>query len=74
MAAEIEETFLHCASRRVRGSEREEKASARSGRNDMFVWVLLKDGKTRTLKSAGCGTQATSGFPITSGQSESVRP
>src|ERR1700722_670751 len=26
--------FLHCASRRVRKSEREEKASARSGRND----------------------------------------
>src|SRR5580704_327580 len=42
--------FLHCASRRVRGSEREEKASARFGRNDNWVrndrWVLT-DGCDR---------------------------
>jgi len=31
---EIEERFLHCASRQLRRSEAEEKASARSGRND----------------------------------------
>src|SRR5580704_290081 len=42
--AEIEERFLHCASRRVRRSEREEKASARSGRNDS---VLGLGAKTR---------------------------
>ena len=34
----IEERFLRYASRRVRRSEREEKASARSGRNDK-PWV-----------------------------------
>ncbi len=37
----IKPGFLHCASRRVRGSEREEKASARFGRNDNdgAVWT-----------------------------------
>ena len=35
----IEERFLHCASRRVHTSEREEKASARFGRNDSWgLW------------------------------------
>ena len=36
VVVEIEERFLHCTSRRVRRSEREEKASARFGRNDSY--------------------------------------
>ena len=39
----IEERFLHCASRRVRRSEHEEKAPARSGRNDSFEFWLMAD-------------------------------
>jgi hypothetical protein len=38
LARGIEERFLHGASRLVRRSEREDKASARSGRNDT-LWV-----------------------------------
>jgi hypothetical protein len=38
----IEERFLHYASRRVRRSEREEKASARCGRNDKFQYIKMK--------------------------------
>jgi hypothetical protein len=34
LRGEIEEKFLHCASRLVRRSERGEKTSARFGRND----------------------------------------
>jgi hypothetical protein len=36
LARQIEERFLHCASRQLRRSEAEEEASARFGRNDTF--------------------------------------
>ena len=39
----FEERFLHCASRQLRRSEAEEKASARSGRNDRFGWCGLDE-------------------------------
>ena len=39
IVVEIEERFLHSASRRVRRNEGEEKASACSGRNDRFLMV-----------------------------------
>jgi hypothetical protein len=39
----IKPGFLHCASRHVRRSEREEKASARSGRNDTFSCAATTD-------------------------------
>jgi hypothetical protein len=48
----IEERFLHCASRRVRRSERKEKASARSGRNDRSGLAGDKDSRLAKKISA----------------------
>jgi hypothetical protein len=48
----IEERFLHCASQRVRSSEREEKASARFGRDDRWFFGLTDRWVVGTRKSA----------------------
>ena len=48
---EIEERFLSAQADAFTGSEREEEASAHSGRNDRFSWMRSHDESQRRLRS-----------------------